>query len=696
MKISLVCLIGILTGGLCLLGCTGEFEPEKIRLKEAFLSQIENEISGEKRPEITRPPFLQLFDINIPIVAVMPIAENSNNSDLNLLLNDVNNLVAYLMSQNTEIGLLSPYLIKKLAGTENDSERIFNAITKLEGVQFYIRSELIYSSTNVEISCTLFDARSSASVLELRLPTENPDETISELINLVPDFHRILSTDFSGISIKPDLTYRAASSFIRGLNAQFNNEREIAESYFFSSIMEDSTFAQPYFQLIPFYFNNFFEENRAYLPELLKYSLKYQDQLTEKEKIILSGYQNFSFQKFQEAQSSFKSFTTRFPDQINGYIGLVRSLLALNQPESALEAIEPVRDILVDDVQLLLLQSEIYRSLGMFEESMLFIEQVTRKDQGSVYPEIEQARLLISWGRLRSAETVLKDILQKDDGNFQALELLSELYFSMMDFEKSLETNRKALLALDDNQLIYSIDLNFLQFLANLYLGKYETASEIAKNILTSPEEDFYGEKNPLFSSYIALIRQDAGAMYDWSDLDKSFFDTKINDLFLYENLIILSENNDYGEINVLLDNKLKEIAEINAFQYEVLDNLRMGIRSIAAGDHNGAIARLESVQKYEFNPIVSYYLAKAYLETGKSDKAEHQIIEFYKLMNLKEFETAYSLPKFYLLQAQIFEQNNQLDEAKALYNSYLELWQNADDLFTPARIVTEKISAIG
>ena len=64
--------------------------------------------------------------------------------------------------------------------------------------------------------------------------------------------------------------------------------------------------------------------------------------------------------------------------------------------------------------------------------------------------------------------------------------------------------------------------------------------------------------------------------------------------------------------------------------------------------------------------------------------------------MNLNEYETAYSLPKFYLLQAQIVEQNNQLDEAKALYNSYLELWQNADDLFTPARIVTEKISAIG
>ena len=112
-------------------GYTGELDSDKILLNEILLGENETEFIDKFESELVRLLFLQLFDANMPIVAVLPIVENSSNNNLNLLLEDVNSLVAFLMSQNSQIGLLSPSDIKKLLDRKNFTEDIFNAVTKL-------------------------------------------------------------------------------------------------------------------------------------------------------------------------------------------------------------------------------------------------------------------------------------------------------------------------------------------------------------------------------------------------------------------------------------------------------------------------------------------------------------------------------------------------------------------------------------
>lgn len=118
------------------------------------------------------------------------------------------------------------------------------------------------------------------------------------------------------------------------------------------------------------------------------------------------------------------------PNDPSLYIGLARVLLRLNQPTEALAALQPsqpesVRNALINNPDAVKARVDAYQQLKDYEHATA---EAKKLGEGSSDDVVRQAGLLVAEGQYAEAESKLKDVLQKEPKNENAIRTLLQLY----------------------------------------------------------------------------------------------------------------------------------------------------------------------------------------------------------------------------------------------------------------------------
>ena len=194
---------------------------------------------------------------------------------------------------------------------------------------------------------------------------------------------------------------------------------------------------------------------------------------------------------------------------------------------------------------------------------------------------------------------------------------------------------------------------------------------------------------------YLFLLKQDLSNDSGLVHAINSLLEIQLPD-FQQARLLALTAVKSRDDKFLKLNAKvLEKIDDMNKLQFQNLQELKLGYKAWYEGEYKEAAASLEQVLRYEYNSIVSFHLCKAYIELGDVKKAENEIAKFYNNLVLEDFESAYVLPKFYIIQAELLEKQGEYDKALKIYSNIKNMWESADSQLPQLLLIRERIAAL-
>jgi len=676
--------------------CAGDQRPSKIQLasqqeqdrdllEEAMNPEMAEYMMREFTQGDSKPVFLVL-PIDADLSGAYGWAESSVTDIANYLLSQYNDLRVFPKSK------LQAIMDDVESGTNED---LISVLLQKDMVNYYVISELSGRESSLTFHYTLYDAKSNASLLDVTEEGDTVDGMVNQLNTMTSMIHDKIIKNSENEFTPLQSSYRALHYFVLGEEAAKRLNFRNALSMYIECLNEDPAFAKAYLHTITLYFQYFSDLFHSSVEPFIENAYRYSQELSEHDRMLLAAYNNYYFNKKDEALSVFSSLITYYPDSPIGYIGSIKVLLSMHEPERAVEIVNDHKEYFSDNIAMLRVGQEALNELGNFEKALETIRKYQALTDNSVVSMIDEAELLYSWGRIKESVDILEHVLSIDQENFTTLILIGRIYFNRLNFQRCINVLNRAITVIPPERRRQAPILYERLFLSNVYAGRFRAAQSIAEKLVNMGYMNSNLKSTLRMTLYLFLLKQDLSNDSGLVHAINSLLEIQLPD-FQQARLLALTAVKSRDDKFLKLNAKvLEKIDDMNILQFQNLQELKLGYKAWYAGEYKEAAASLEKVLRYEYNSIVSFHLCKAYIELGDVKKAENEIAKFYNNLVLDDFESAYVLPQFYIIQAELLEKLGEYDKALKIYSNLLNMWDSADSQLPQLILIRERISAL-
>ncbi|MFC1555558.1 tetratricopeptide repeat protein [candidate division KSB1 bacterium] len=617
-----------------------------------------------------------------PVLLVLPFEFNLADNH-SWIAEDLPEIVEYLVSRSAYIEVLNAEKLNSVSKNQTSIEELISNLANEEIIDYCFQGNLNSENGFFRLHYTIYDANTRAIFFEKEHLSDNindlvpllnsvSDETVSQITYVKDSLNTSIQTSF-----------RALQYFIRGELSAETLDFQNALHMYSESIKDDPYFVKVYIRTLSLYFLNMTDVFPTLAEPFLRRAFADYEKLDDIDRILLSAYDNFYYKKYEESLSNFLSLTIRYPYFTDGYIGILKILTLLKQ-EQALEAalinFAGKNERFVEKIPYMKAMYEAYSELGFFQKAIDTVKKYQDRTQNSLISILDEANLLHTWGRSFDALNLYNVVLQREPYDFIALTKSAEIYYRRMDFKRSAQAFAIASANIPPEYQFRERDLNEYLFLAYIYSGQYYAAINIAERLISQGFRDSNYKNTLQIACRLTLLEQEFGKESQIIHAILSLLKLQLPDYQSAYLLALISSRSDNAVYETAFNKELESFKQLNKFQYDVLKKISTGFIAHKNGAFKEAVQSFESAQLYEYNPVIAYYISSAYYSMGNMDKANDEIEKFYANLVLNDFENAFILPYFYIIQADILESEGKTVIASEIIRNFLAMWQRGDE----------------
>jgi len=624
-------------------------------------------------------------------LAIMYFENMADREDKERMGEIVTNLLITDLSESQYLNVVSSqrlYDILKLLGWEGtktiDKNVASEVATKAEA-KWMLLGSILQVEPQIILTSQLVEVKTGRVLSSQRIDGEPKEKIFSIVDRLTVELQKSLSLPVQdkpegGRSVADVTTHseEAYRYYLEGVDYFYKLYTAEAEKSFRKALELDSTFAMAYFWLA----NAKSGEERN---TLIAKAVQYSDKVSPKEKEFIKCLEAGTSGNQALEIKILEKLIERYPDDKEAYF-LLASIYQLQLREFERAVVYLNKAITIDPLYKLgyNMLAYAYNELGDFEKSIWAINKYISLAPNEANPYDTRGDLYTYNGKLDQAIESYRKSLEIKPDFYASLTKLGHMYLFKREYVKADSCYK--LLSSSNNKNIRSGGRVLLAFVP-MYQGKFDDALEILEDgIAADRMEQAEGEYNIGKYNMRALIyceKKQPDLALKEIDISRNILKktrpedpVNLRDLYAY----ILAKDGKIKEANEVLRDLKKDVEEKNKTG---MDNYwrALGVVELIKGDSKSAVTCLEKGVKEAPSPLLEarYYLAQAYLESGKIGEAVAELEK--ALLRYDENRAAYAIwsVKAYYLLGLAYEKSGWNNKALDSYETFLDIWKNAD-----------------
>jgi tetratricopeptide (TPR) repeat protein len=576
------------------------------------------------------------------------------------------------------------YDIMKLLGKEDlkvIDRSVASEVARKADVKWILTGDILQIDPNIVLTSDISEAATGKILSTQRVTGEEGEDLFSvvdelsaqikEDLSLPGGAKKELDRAVADVTTHSPEAYRYYLEGIDYYNKVYFTEA--AKSYK-KALEHDSTFAMAYFRLALL-------EDWEEPKKLMAKAVEYSDKVSQKEKYYIKTSAAAISGDDEHYLEGLRQMAKHYPEDKEVLQWLANYYYGQRQFEEAIRYFNQA--IKVDPLFKLIynMLAYAYDQIGDFEKSIWAINKYISIAPDEANPYDTRADLYAWNGKIEQAIQSYKKALEVKPDFYASLRKLGHMYLFRREYAMA-ESCYKELSSSDEKD-IRSGGRTYLAIL-RLYQGKFQEALQVLdQGIAADKMEQVPGAFKYLLKAFINKEKKDLGAALREAEssvevLTTAYPDRPVNmrDFYAY----FLAESGKTKQANEVVDAIRDEVEEkypsLMHYYWRALGHLEF-----TKGNAEAATTYLRKGLLGQAGPVFGarYYLAKAYLESGRLGE-EVAVLE--KAL-LRYDEEKASLPiwavKAHYLLAVAYEKSGWSKKAMEQYEEFLEIWKDAD-----------------
>lgn len=627
-------------------------------------------------------------------LAIMYFENLVDREDKDRLGEIVTNLLITDLSESQYMNVVSSqrlFDILKLLGKEEVKaidRDIATQIAQKAQAKWMLLGSILQLDPQVVLTSQLVDVKSGNIIASQRI-TGNPKEKIFSIIDkLTVEIKKDLTLPTEAKQEKDpqvaDVTTHSPEAYryyLEGVDYGYKLYSHEAKQSFKKALELDSTFAMAYYMLAGFAgFTDSPEEAKKMLAKAVKYS----NRVTEREKHYIKTAQARLSGNTEQVIKELQQIAERYPQEKEALSGLGIAYYNLAQYNKAIEYLNKVLEIDPLYKMAYNMLAYCYDGVGDFEKSIWAINKYISLAPDEANPYDTRADLYAYNGKLDQAIESYKKAIEIKPDFYASVRKLGNMYLFKRDYTQA-ESYYQKLISSEEkytrgfgrtclalipmyqgkfNQALQILD----QGLAADKLEKLEGWTEISKRF---SKASIY-EQNKNFDLALKEVELSMEIMRKLDPSDPIYF----RDFYIY--ILVQSGNLKKAEEvakSLKADIEKRDVQKM--YSYWFVASLIEKVKNNKKASVDYLEKAVQKLPRFDFT--VNYFLAQAYLETGRLDEA---VVGLEKLLNRYDEERPYNsirAVKAHYFLAQAYEKSGWKQKAIEKYQEFLDIWKEAD-----------------
>jgi tetratricopeptide (TPR) repeat protein len=551
--------------------------------------------------------------------------------------------------------------------------------------------QMVLTSQLVEVS--------NGKVLASQRITGKPEEQIFPLVDrltvevkkdlsLPDEAHQEWDPEIANVTTHSAEAYRHYVEGIEYLAKVYTLEGERSMR---KALEHDSTFAMAYYQLA----NITHVQNRR---ELISEAMKYIEKVSRKEKMYIESMNALLYGEHDQAIEILEEITKRYPDEkfAYSYLGIIYSNF-VGDHEKTVAALR--RAIEIDPLYRPAYNWMAYQYdiVGDLEQSIWAINKYIELAPGEANPYDTRADIYANNGKIASAIESYQQALEIKPDFHVSREKLGHMYLFFAQYAKAESTYRE--LTACSEKLIRSGARTFLAVVP-LYQGKLTEALRILEHGVVADEmEASEARLDDKHFVRATIYREQNNMNAALREIETATEVSHRTDHYLANQwrlhwIQYLIESGDLEKARSVIDDIEQQIPGtpvlVKNFYW-----CAMGLAERAEGHPQEAFSFFEKVAPAEYHFYTHYLVARVYLQQGKlaeSVSAFENLLSRYD--RVRTLNAIASVKAHYYL-GQAYERSGWTDKAIEQYETFLEIWKDADEGIGEVEKARERMEAL-
>ncbi len=600
------------------------------------------------------------------------------------------NLLITDLSESSYLQVLSGQRIDdiiKLLGKEEAKvidRDLASRIARKARAKWLLLGNILRVEPTMVLTSQLIDVSSGEVVASTRV-TGEPGENIFSLVDKMTiqvKTHLSLpsSAQREADRLIAEVTTHSAEAyryFLEGIDNYNKLYFPEATTSFEKALEYDSTFASAYYYLAKLH-----SGPSAHI--LIKKAVKYSEKASHKERLYIKSLHYWLSKKSEDAISVLEKTIKRYPDEKDAYKLLGAYFYAQHKYEDAIYYYNEVIKIDPLDKMPYNMLAYSYDRTDNLEKSIWAINEYISLAPNEANPYDTRGEIYAKNGRLEEAiESFKKAIENKPDFAASILNL-GFMYLFKREYDKAEDYFQEYLAVVDKT---YRPAGRLYLACVQAYQGKFDRALEILDAGIGADQLELatptltvnHSAKYLLKARILAEKNQPAAAVEEFEKYMEIHMRAFPGSLAYFWNLYIqlLVENNNFEKAEESTDD-LKNLLEYHnatlAPYYYAL-----GCIEFSKGNINASVANFEEASALlnEFQTL--FMLGRAYMESDRTEDAidiYEDLLDSYNIH--RAFWCIWSVKIHYYL-GLLYDQSGQFDKAVVQYNTFLDIWKDAD-----------------
>ncbi len=610
-------------------------------------------------------------------IAIMYFENLSDPVDSLKLGEIVTNLLIADLSESNYLSVVSNQRLSDILGmhgmegVKNISNHTALQIANEAKAKWILTGNIIQTVPHIIVTTQLVDVRTGDVLISQRIEGDPDDDIFSVIdkltvqiknsLNLPSDALLESDPDIADCTTHSPLAYR---HYLEGIENYYKIYNDLAQSEFETALKYDSTFAMAYYYLARIKDRN-----------LIYKALEYADSAGTIDRLYIQAFEASITGNIALEEELYIKIIKQYPDEKMAFfhLGIMKHndgnfQLAIDYLNNAIE-IDPRMKIAYNQL------AYTYNSIGDFEKALWAIDKYIELAPNEANPLDTKAEIYALNGMLDNAiESYKRALIVKPD-YYNSLRSLSLMYMFNRQYSEA-DSCLNILTSVENIDLrriayAYKCDLPILQ-------GKFEEALKTIDDIISISDTNAY--QYHFIKSQIYIDRK------DWTSALKEIEKTiELHDVYhpedkvsyRYFRIYILAESGNIERAAELTE-KIKTLLEdsgndMYSYWYAV------GTIAMVEGDYDKAITYLEKTLGSRNKFFTRYMMARVYYRAGRFDNAISELELIQNSFGDDRATVAIWSTKLYYLLGLAYEEIGQFAEAAEQYNTFLDIWKNAD-----------------
>ncbi len=610
-------------------------------------------------------------------IAIMYFENLSDPVDSLKLGEIVTNLLIADLSESNYLSVVSNQRLSDILGmhgmegVKNISNHTALQIANEAKAKWILTGNIIQAVPHIIVTTQLVDVRTGDVLISQRIEGDPDDDIFSVIdkltvqiknsLNLPSDALLESDPDIADYTTHSPLAYR---HYLEGIENYYKIYNDLAQSEFETALKYDSTFAMAYYYLARIKDRN-----------LIYKALEYADSAGTIDRLYIQAFEASITGNIALEEELYIKIIKQYPDEKMAFfhLGIMKHndgnfQLAIDYLNNAIE-IDPRMKIAYNQL------AYTYNSIGDFEKALWAIDKYIELAPNEANPLDTKAEIYALNGMLDNAiESYKRALIVKPD-YYNSLRSLSLMYMFNRQYSEA-DSCLNILTSVENIDLrriayAYKCDLPILQ-------GKFEEALKTIDDIISISDTNAY--QYHFIKSQIYIDRK------DWTSALKEIEKTiELHDVYhpedkvsyRYFRIYILAESGNIERAAELTE-KIKTLLEdsgndMYSYWYAV------GTIAMVEGDYDKAITYLEKTLGSRNKFFTRYMMARVYYRAGRFDNAISELELIQNSFGDDRATVAIWSTKLYYLLGLAYEEIGQFAEAAEQYNTFLDIWKNAD-----------------